>query len=381
MQNPFAPGAGVSRLIALASVLMGATTIAPTIVAAQDAEVVVLGIRSLEGDDEFARNLTGAVRHSASQVAGWSVSDREVTLAQMSLVHGCEEVTAACMGEIAGSLEAGRVIYGEVRRTGAGDDYDFELTLSHFSTESGTVEETVERTLPGERTDIDDVREPIHRLMSQLSGAPQVGRLLIASNVPGAEVFVDEQAVGTTDDNGQLVLEEVGAGDHQVRIRAEGHTSTTESVSVEAYGEASLETQLAIGAEDGGSGGVAPELVVGAGLLVVAAAAAGLWIWSMTEVLGVNNNDQYRMADGTVDGFACNDPSVRAMIADQCDTGTTHEVLQFVFLGVGALSVALGAYLVLEGLNGDADDAESASLRVVPAADQNGGYLTLDGAF
>src|SRR5689334_2934443 len=48
--------------------------------------VVVLGLTSLEGDDEYARNLSGALRHAATAVRGWSVSERDVALSQMELV-------------------------------------------------------------------------------------------------------------------------------------------------------------------------------------------------------------------------------------------------------------------------------------------------------
>src|SRR5690606_22646690 len=128
-------------LAALLSSFAAASVATPGAAQAQSgASLVVLGIRSVEGDDEFTRNLTGALRHAASQVAGWDVSDREVTLAQMALAHGCDDPDPPCMAAIADSLEIQRVLYGDVRRTSAGDSFDFSINLHLFNGETDQIE-------------------------------------------------------------------------------------------------------------------------------------------------------------------------------------------------------------------------------------------------
>jgi hypothetical protein len=69
-----------------------------------EASVVVLGIRSVEGDDDVANDLTEQLRGAARGMEGWSVSSTAVSVAQMSLAHGCEELDAACLTEIAQGL-------------------------------------------------------------------------------------------------------------------------------------------------------------------------------------------------------------------------------------------------------------------------------------
>ena len=76
--------------------------------ASADSTVVLLGLRSVEGDDEFANQLTAALREQAAKLGTWEVSDRNVSLAQMSLAYGCEELDAACLTEIAVGLQANR---------------------------------------------------------------------------------------------------------------------------------------------------------------------------------------------------------------------------------------------------------------------------------
>src|SRR5688572_11535939 len=83
-----------------------------------DSTVVVLGVRSLDGDDALAHNVSVALRTGAQKMQGWNVSQRDVSLAQMSLAHGCDEPDARCMADIAGTLEVDRLIYGTILKAG-----------------------------------------------------------------------------------------------------------------------------------------------------------------------------------------------------------------------------------------------------------------------
>src|ERR1700742_1933432 len=118
-------------------------------VRADDNSVVVLGLRSLEGDDEFANAMTEALRDAARAVQGWHVLERAVSMAQMTLAHNCEDINAACLSEIARALQADRVVFGTVRRTAGRQKYDYEITASLFNNTThstvGTETQTVQR--------------------------------------------------------------------------------------------------------------------------------------------------------------------------------------------------------------------------------------------
>jgi hypothetical protein len=395
----------VSLLAALLAV--GAVLARPEIACAQTS-VMVLGVRSVEGDDEFTRNLTGALRHAASQVQGWNVSDREVTLAQMALAYGCDEPDSTCMAQIAESLGVDRVIYGDVRRTSAGDAYDWSINLHVFNSETDQIEHSVADTIPGVRRDIDDLRDPARRYMAALSGAPRAGTLHIAVNVPGAQVFIDGQSVGTADDEGHLDASDVMAGSRDVRIAAEGHQSFRSTVSVEPYGEASFEAELQAAA--GGGGDEFPvELVTGVGLLVVAAGLAAGWIASWYHVRYDLNGDSGFLAFRTQAGdylVAHNSGPIDPSQYDACAVGaqaewnlyngpasteaaretgprgrqvcseaSTFEALEFVF-GIGAAAAAgVGLYLLIDALTGSSTPPSQQSWRLTPSFGLSHGYL------
>ena len=47
-----------------------------------DASVVVLGLRSVEGDDDLANTITEELRVAAKSVTGWAVLERSVFVGQ-----------------------------------------------------------------------------------------------------------------------------------------------------------------------------------------------------------------------------------------------------------------------------------------------------------
>ncbi len=363
--------------------LLGAL-IAPSVVSAQS--VAVLGIRSMEGDDEFARNLTGALTHAGSQIGGWAISDREVTLSQMALVHGCDDPHPSCLHEIAASLSVDRLVYGDVSRTSAGDDYQFSVNLHYFDNETGQIEHSVVDTIPRLRQDIDDLREPAQRWIAALSGMPRTGNLIVRVNVPGAEVSVDGNSVGVVDADGTLRVSDVQEGSRQVRVTAAEHTTFTASVSIEAYGEATLEGELQ--AANGGEP-FPVDLVVGSGLMVAAAAFAAVWIYAGATVFSLNNDPTWRgtegpdgMLRGGIRGLYPESESNLCASAgtvnetETCNQAATLEVLQFVFAGLTAVAGGVGLYFILSGLSGDDEEAsDAATLEILPSVGPNHGFL------
>ena len=388
----------------LVTLLVLGSALAPAVASAQT--VIVLGIRSVEGDDEFARNLTGALRHSASQVQGWNVSEREVTLTQMALAHGCDEPDPTCLEQMAQTLTAERILYGDVRWTSAGQTYDFSVNLHLFNAQTNQIENTVTDTIPGVRRDIDDLREPARRYVAALSGAPRAGTLRVTVNVPGAEVFVDGESVGTADADGRLVVADVQAGSRSVRVVAPGHQSFASTVSVEAYGEASFEAEL----QAGGGGPSTPfptELVVGVGLLVVAAALAGGMIGSWLQISDMQSDPDYQALRADAGVYLASNPNaphdVCALIATTsshrgavvggadaptqnrldavCRDAPTWEALQFVF-GIGAAAAAgVGAYFLVSALSGSSAPPSEQAIQLVPSFGPDHAYLGVAGQF
>jgi hypothetical protein len=183
--------------------------------AAADSSVVVLGVRSLDGDDDLARQVSAALRDAARKIEGYQVSDRDVSLAQMSLAHGCDEPDARCMADISSTLKADRLIYGTTARVGN----DVQVALFSFDSVSGQVEASVEQKLSADKLSGSALGPTARQLVERLAGKHEVGTLRILADSPSAEVSLDGQLVGELNSRGELLLSEVNTGKHVVTVR------------------------------------------------------------------------------------------------------------------------------------------------------------------
>ena len=215
-------------LAMVAGISFGATT------ARADTTVGVVGLRATDGDDDFARSLTGALRRAAQQVPGWAISLRDVALSQLMIANSCNAPDDTCLQQVARSLNVQRVIYGSVSHTP--DRQAFKIELFIFNGDTGRTESALNETLPLARTDIDDLRLPARRFVVVLSGRAQVGTLRVHARVDGAHVFVDNRDVGAIQ-NGVLTSPGVASGAHEITVTAPGYIAYRENIRVNVSDE------------------------------------------------------------------------------------------------------------------------------------------------
>lgn len=346
-----------------------------------DETVVILGLTSIDGDDEYARNLSGVLRHAAEGVRGWSVSERDVALANLELVAGCEAPDPDCLAQIASTVGAQRLVFGTITRT-SGTPYQFAVSLQSYSVATGEVEENVERTLSSTRTDIEDLRDPAREMINALANVPHVGTVRVTA-AAGQEVRIDGTMVGTTDGGGVLVASNVTAGSHEIVVGS----APAQTVSVSDGAEALVAIQDA-GHDEGGGPGVnwaAVALLSGAGLAVVG------MIVSWAELLSLSNDQAYTThretlgAMGMSGDIACQESSIAylgsgpmaAHIRDVCSQGNTFEILQYVFLGVAAAAGATGIVLLVLDSSGGSSSEQASSVQLLPSFGPTHGSMDL----
>lgn len=351
---------------------------------------IVLGIRSVEGDDDVAHDVTQALRGAASSKTGWTVSPREVSMTQMTLANGCEEVDAACLSQIAKALEVSRIVYGTLRRTSAQADYDYELTVSIFDAESGSIARTLNEAIPRAQVSFQAMGDRAERLIKRLATAGHEGVIVVAANVTDADVRLDGEPVGRTSEQ-PLRLEGVSPGEHKVEIQASGHAPHLSRVTVEAGGEASVHAELAAltvaapqpAAQAASSSGGSDLTWLGWTLVGVGAASAiGAGV-SVGIVGGVEDDAAFKAYKGRVATYNENvgpsdeikdvcvgakaglpddaPASETADVVDLCSKADTFEILQWVFLGTAVAAGGVGVYLLVSS---DSDDeSDTARLR------------------
>lgn len=379
----------VLRLLAVAGVLFGAA--APAL--ADTTNVVVLGLRSLEGDDELANDVTMRVRESVGRIEGWTASPTAVSMSQMSLAHGCDELDAACLSDIARGLQADRIIYGTLRRTSARAGYDFALMLSLYDAESGAIERQVDDIIPSGEASYDALGERIDKLVQRLGSTLVGGAISVQVNVADADVLVNGQSVGQARD-GALRLEGLAGGQYRVEVSKDGYVTHTSTITVVEGSEATISAVLnkqsldladySMGDEPGGGhrlGWLGWTLIGVSGASLVGAGVSMLRISTIDDD-ALLNDYRDRVALGNVtareqgsrvyedvcdaaeaglfeDPMADDPRGDLERVADLCAEADVWEVMQWVFIGTAVAAGGVGTYLVLT-----ADDGDDPSERV-----------------
>ena len=105
------------------------------------------------------------------------------------------------------------------------------------------------------------------------------GTLEVHSSPPGARVYGDDAFISTTDPTfARLVVSDVDAGEHTLRLSAEGHDDVAKSVTITAERAAVYREQLP-------SRGIST-LAIASGFAVIALVAVGLGLRRVSPTAG-----------------------------------------------------------------------------------------------
>ncbi len=378
-------------------------------------EVVLLGLRSVEGDDAFANQLTSALRKEAAQLKELKFSERALSLTQMTMAHGCEELDATCLRDIAEGLQASQVVFGTIQRSSARDDYDYRVNLGLFRADTSSIENTVSGTFESSPVTASALTAGAKTLLSKLTGrrqpvkpSAQNGGILVRTNVPSAEVQLDGEPVGRTED-GSLVLEDIAPGEHSIAVLGEGHEPYQESVMVGSGAQSAVVVVLQA---QQGSSAPPPVLDQGQqddswkppewlGWTLVGVAGAALtgtlvsWLWinsieddedfkDYREDVGESNagaGDICAEAEaGRPYGPSSSDEVQDRLsnVQDMCGRSDVLEVLQWVFLGTAVVAGGAGAYILLTAEDEDQapDGAQAGAVMLRPSFGQRSAGLS-----
>lgn len=354
---------------------------------AADSSVVVLGVRSLDGEDSQAREISAALRQAARKIEGFQVSDRDVSLAQMSLAHGCDEPDARCMADIASTLKVDRLIYGTTART----DNEVQVALFSFDAVSGQVESSIEQKVAPARLSGAALGPTAQQLVERLAGKRQAGSLRILGDRPGAEVAIDGMPVGELNPRGELLLEGVPAGKHSVtvhdpiddRVRdvpvmvGENATATLRVVLKPSEAPLVEEPVSAFAGMEGPEDQKPSSLrrIIGWSSLGIALGLTGATIYSWVRIGNINDDPQlqaYRAQFPPNVSDVCLEAEAGTLTRDKrsqaglensarslCNEADTLEVLQYVFLGSAIAFAGIGTYLLVT----DSKRQQTVSLR------------------
>ena len=342
--------------------------------------VAVLGVRAIDGDTELERRLSQALREAVSSFEDFSVSDRELSLEQMMLAHGCEEPDATCLTEVARTLGVERLFFGTVQTGERG----YELSISAFDSRKNSVENATLRQLASEQLASSvAAKATTSKLVQRLTGRITTGYIIVTAGAKRAEVYVDGLRRGRLDETGVFTLE-LPTGEHKVRLMPPGEPASEEQNVRVRPGESTrinIEPSEATPAA-GESGAVATDVpeqtgrssrrslkrIFGWVSLGIGAAFAGATIYSWVRLRQIADDSDYKAYRGSFPrrgmeggvGNVCREAERRTLsrsdpaqtrlensARDLCSEADMLEVAQYVFLGGTVVGAGVGTFLLV----------------------------------
>jgi hypothetical protein len=386
----------------------------PAGVALADGKIAAMGVRSLDGEDELERKLSTALRTAAGNLPGYTVSDREQSLDQMSLAYGCEEPDSRCLGEIARALSADHLVYGTV----IGSAASHELTLYSFSASPAKLESTVLHGATPAQLSAPAAKDTMAALLRRLFGPqeappapakpkPTHGKLRVTGPA-GATLILDGKAAGVLDTSGSLRLD-LEPGQHAVRLAGPGSSSLDDQL---ALIEAGVEDTVALSVPAAASVPQSSDdserpppdkpkrslrKILGWTSIGIGAAFAIATVYSWVRIEKINDDPDYlayrasypranlpngvrnvcsRARAGELAATKPEQTALEKSAVDLCDEASTLETLQYVFIGGTVLGAGVGTYLLLSG-----DREPRATVRLSPRFDAQSASLAATVSF
>jgi len=322
-------------------------------------KIAVLGIEPLDAPPESATRVAEALKAQVRQSPGFKLVLGK-TLEEIKLVFGCVDEKPDCMARVGRSLQAGKLLWGSLKKSGS----SYHLTIKLLDVPSATVEKFISESVSG--AEVADPRALIERLTrSFLPGAR--GSLRVSASVAGATVQVSAREMGETQPGG-LVIPDLKPGTYEVRVTKEHYRPWVQNVVVAGGQTTEIEAQLeALKTEGGDQPPATQPLVTPKGVGSRTGWKAAFWTMAALTVgfgaaivgTGVTVLNKQSDKEAAINGYKGPDGSLfgrgvedvcevtgsakgdASAIASACDSGHTFATLTNVFVALTAVSAVV----------------------------------------
>ncbi|HET8938596.1 MAG TPA: hypothetical protein VFN67_34360 [Polyangiales bacterium] len=322
---------------------------------AQAAKPYRLGLLQLESDavheDTVAPALMAELRNALPKRTDYEVVDTHVSLTQLSLAEDCIVTELSCLGQISEKLTLDGFLFGKVTH----DDGEVPMaSFRRFDRAQGTIQSTAIISFGSERFSDERMQAEVHQLLNKLLG-PGPKQALAAIVAPAPTPTPPPAPVAET--------------------AAPAPASTAAATAAVATATPKPADPVLAADEIDPKTGVSARKVAGYVLLGGAAASVGMSVLSFVQVDRAANNasfQEYRGLVGANNATAkdvCDEANAGKrynqkadffnQVKSSCSTGSTFEVLQYVFIGSALVTGGLATFLLLGG--GDSNEKARAT--------------------
>jgi hypothetical protein len=382
-------GRNLMLSLGVGMVMMGSSGLAHADPPGPDAlPISVVSVKTDDADDQ-ADALTQAIKAEVRKLKGWSLGEGDFSLEVLSLALRCPTPPdAACEVRIADQIKASRYVWGTLKKA---PGRKVAGTLHLWTRDQGHTKADIVFADNMTEPNDDAMRRVASDALAAMTGGPPKGSVKVTAGEVNGQIFVDGEPSGAIKDGQATVF--VAVGSHKIEVRAPGYASVTGDVVVRPNSSVGLTlSPTAEGQTPGGSSKVSTRKLVGYGTVVLGVGLGAVGLYSQLKVNSINNSDDFNTARKVPNNIdicdAADNPNTTAKdlngvdpgkIKDGCSTAKTHQVLQFVFYGLGLISAGTGVYLLLtdKPKKEEAPPATS-KVRLLPSLSPNGSSGRLD---
>ena len=354
---------------------------------AEEEQIQVLSVMSDEAFDE-AQALTVALKRAANR-AGWELDAGEYSLEVMVASFNCpESPDVACMKKIAKKINSDHFVWGTLSKSGKQLKAHLRLWQEGKNTREAKITYAANLTDPND----DALMKVAEDAVRKLSGAAPGTVVLAVGSIDG-QVFVDGEPAG--DLVGGHAELQLPAGEHEIRVTAEGYNDAIGTISV--LPGLSVELPLSPtkegaeggpgdgdGAADSPGDGPSMRQIAGVSAIGLGGVLGATGLFFTLKVNSTNNDPDFQKykqnfarSSDACDAAEPGNSTENRTIADLCSSASSAQTLQWVFYALGAVGVGAGAYLLLT----DPGKEKVGSVRVHPGLGPEGGGVDVRVAF
>lgn len=270
--------------------------------------VAILGLEVVDSSGavdpeavKVAKELTDGLRARAKVGSGPYVlapgSDKE--LIDEKLIKNCDTEAMPCMSQIGKDLGANFMIYGRLEKKG--DGYAVQINLLNIDKRKFEKSKTP-LVIPFSQKDSASLAAAAKRVYNDLTGVVESGTLVVTSNVPSGEVFLDEQSKGYLT-SGSLTIDHLAEGRYRLAIQADKYErgevvvtirsgeSTPQTLNLTAIGDPNHQIYGTTGTK---KTNFMKPVAISLGVLTLA--AGGAWVYGFSKTLVSNDDVQSELA-------------------------------------------------------------------------------------
>lgn len=335
---------------------------------AQAAKPYRLGLLQLESDavheDTVAPQLMAELRTALPKRSDYELVDTHVSLTQLSLAEDCNVTELSCLAQIGEKLALDGFLFGKVTH----DDGEVPMaSFRRFDRAHGAIQSTAIISFGSERFSQERMQAEVYQLLNKLLGpGPKQALAVIPPEAAPAKPAVAAAPAPAPPPAAEPVAPAAvpapaAEATEPTQVAAASAPSTTEPIVPTV--------QLEQGT------GISARRLAGYVLLGGAAASVGMSVLSFVQVDKAANNasfQDYRSLVGANNATAkdvCDEanagkrygqtPDNFKQVKSSCSTGSTFEVLQYVFIGGALVTGGLATFLLFGG--GDTKDKAQAT--------------------